>query len=260
MEPSTKVLQRHLQAFLARTVGHPGALKSPPGCADRVEMTTTTPPGVFASRCDSEKTCQNEIVARFRKFLAGCACWVDGSPPLCEFEKHRMRTDKPLQVGKYAWAWSERTGKYVGCSFWSVAAFKAFQRCTHENRHWSLRRIEIYAQQRARGELQLQHEHVFPRRDWKRLVNPTIGNPRTLEEAWNLLDTYCQGCVVTLEEHRKLRSHGDPDNPWLRYWDTGIQLLENPAWSERHRRWIREAGLVSIGQMAVLAAEEPEGS
>jgi hypothetical protein len=171
-----------------------------------------------------------------------------------------MRTDKPLQAGKYAWAWSERTGKYVGCSFWSVVALEAIQRWFHENPHWNVRRIETHAQKRARGGLQLQHEHVFPRRDWKRLVNPTIGNPRTLEEAWDLLDAYCQGCVVTLEEHRKLRSRGNPDNPWLRYRGTGIQLLENPAWSERHREWIREAGLVPFGQMAILPAEEPEDS
>lgn len=198
---------------------------------------------LFASHCENATACQDEIVRCFARFLAGEPVRVDGGPPMCGFAKHRMSA-KPLQIGKYSWLWSERTGKYSGCAFWSTAAAEDYRELARDNPATTPHGLDLLAQRITRGLLQLQHEHVFPRQDLKRRVNPTLGQARSHEEAWDLLDRYCQGCVVTREEHLRLPAHGHPSNPWMRYRGLGIRLVDNPAWSERHRGWITEAALV----------------
>lgn len=204
---------------------------------------------LFESKCKTPETCQGRIVEHLDSFLRaghanplGCR-----DTPLCGFGRHNIgKRKKGVTLDAFAWAWSERTGKTRGCQFWSVGAAESLEALRQERPYLSLPKLEREAQRTCRGKDQLQHEHVFPRLEWRKFMTPRVGRSDSRsEELYALLDQYCQGCVVTLEEHLSLNGcQHDPDNPWLRYSGTNIKLVENTAWSTRHRQCIEEAGLI----------------
>ena len=185
--------------------------------------------------------------AAIARFLHDYLCegTVRAVPVLSHGPKIRLdRGREPL--GQSAWKWSEVWGKYVGCSYWSLAAVGAFEEVALHHPTRSPSAIARLACKRARGSQQLQHEHVFPRKAWRALMNRHVGlwQENQLDELVALLDRYCVGCIVTAREHRELTDRPDCDNPWTRYVGSSIQLAPNPAWPEPHKSWIQEAGLV----------------
>jgi hypothetical protein len=107
------------------------------------------------------------------------------------------------------WAWTEFEGKYVGCKYWSEAAWK------------------IREQQDS-----LVHEHVMPK---SLVIQRLLGLfPNATESSVNqLLDTYCKGAVITKHEDARLNSQGlrskmptdwDEADVWARYKCVGIAL------------------------------------
>jgi hypothetical protein len=150
-------------------------------------------------------------------------------------------------LGQVSWKWSELTGKYDGCQFWSVGAAQLVTSLAEQRPWLQLRGACKAAFKRDCQPDSIQHEHVFPRVDWCLMMRSYVRSEQQLStaELVDLLDRYCMGCVVTRSEHEQLTYRpSDRTNPWTRYSRTSIKLVENPAWSARHRAWIMEAGLM----------------
>ena len=166
------------------------------------------------------------------------------SPDL-DLRSGRLRLDRGREpIDQCAWKWSEVTGKYVGCAYWSVEAARSFLDFRSGALQTSLWKAGRSAAKRRRGARQLQHDHVFPRRNWFDLMSPLVGDEYRLRDCdiRNSLEHYCIGCVVTREEHGRLNcEEGDQINPWRRYARAGVRLINNPEWPDQHRRWIHEA-------------------
>ena len=106
------------------------------------------------------------------------------------------------------WVWTEFEGKYVGCEYWSEAAW------------------EIRSQQKM-----LVHEHVIPRNIViQRLLDLSIATASSVNE---LLASLCRGAVITKHEDARLDSLGlrskmpagwDETDVWARYKLAGIAL------------------------------------
>ena len=153
------------------------------------------------------------------------------------------------------WKWSEATGKYVGCPFWSVRAEEIFKAelerrfdsdSTSLDDAWNLG--EELSRRRKYGDRALTHEHVFPRAELSRILHRASLFPQYTRDAdalENLFRRLAIGCVVLESEHRQLSQMGDPENPWKRYTrGVRIAVVNNPLWREDHREMIEEAGLV----------------
>jgi len=155
-----------------------------------------------------------------------------------------------------AWKTSEVYGKYVGCPFWSVAARNRFVAC------WSPivrgRPRSPYALGHDLGRqlweaLQLQHEHVFQRKDfsellveeWPRWVLVSSDEAALDQHIARFLTIYGAGCVVLAGEHDGLAGvPSDRTNPWLRYNRPGRQIYlhdRGDHFPEPHRSLIAEA-------------------
>jgi hypothetical protein len=150
------------------------------------------------------------------------------------------------------WKWTEATGKYVGCQFWSIEAKSLFDAEVEVCGGWPITskvKKTIEAKLQGKGPVpdrKLTHEHVYPIKDMKILLS-NLESPdaaRVLEH----FDRQCVSCVVLESEHKKvMKARGVDGNPWHRYRDAQILLAENPAWPQMQRALISAAGLVSQG-------------
>jgi hypothetical protein len=148
-----------------------------------------------------------------------------------------------------SWKWTEATGKYIGCQFWSNGAKALVD--DERNRYGKELYLKEDAWKIAAGFSQrdrlpkssrITHEHVYPRKDFKRLPFHAPNQSRDTIRA--LFDRLCIGCVVLESEHpRKCLDPANPENPWLRYAHAGIKLADNPEWPLLQREMIEEAGL-----------------
>lgn len=143
------------------------------------------------------------------------------------------------------WKWTEATGKYIGCAFWSVGAKLLFDESVASfGTSPSLRdavKIAIGLSQRSRPlDCRITHEHVYPKEALRRLL------PDLKEDIGGLFDRLCVSCVVLESEHKKIDRLGSPneENPWKRYAPAGIKLVDNPEWPPLQRKMIMEAGLL----------------
>jgi len=108
-----------------------------------------------------------------------------------------------------AWEWTEVTGKYKGCPYWTTMAI-----------------IHCLATKSCKG---LRHEHVVPKKVFIDLLFSLA--PPSPEAIRDICDRFLIGVVVTLEEDavlnieygssmpREFSDPASPDyrNPWLRY-------------------------------------------
>jgi len=143
-----------------------------------------------------------------------------------------------------AWKWSETTGKFIGCPFWSVGAKNLFDRevTKYHTRSlqdaWTL--AECLASNARNHDQQITHEHVFPKQHFCTiLISEGTDNMNELRDLFYGLSI---GCVVLESEHRQMPNKANRDNPWRRY-EGIITLVENPAWPEKQKRLIAEAKL-----------------
>jgi hypothetical protein len=170
--------------------------------------------------------------------------------PLLHFGSFNLTKSRPL-ANELVWKWTEATGKYVGCQFWSRNAKAWFDTEVLHAGGWPIapalaRKIERKLSEKSAQGVErppgtrLTHEHVYPIKDMKQRL---YGNTRrTVEELRGLFDSHCVGCVVLESEHD--RFCGDETNPWIRYAKARIKLADNPAWSYKQRQMIVEAGLL----------------
>jgi hypothetical protein len=170
--------------------------------------------------------------------------------PLLHFGNFSLPAKRAL-ANELIWKWTEATGKYTGCQFWSVRAKSLFDRKVESAGGWPITgRFAKTLEQKLSAksadgkpklsEARLTHEHVYPIKDLKLLLGGKDGE--TPGGIRNLLDVRCVSCVVLESEHDRLSGHDL--NPWFRYKDAGIRLVENPAWLDRQRSLILEAGLL----------------
>jgi hypothetical protein len=145
------------------------------------------------------------------------------------------------------WKWTEATGKYVGCQFWSLKAKELFDLEVKDSGGWPVtaklakslgKKLSMKSRPK---DSRLTHEHVYPIKDMKRWLRDQA-NPHR-EEIRNHFERQCIGCVLLESEHD--RSVGNDENPWFRYKHAGIYLALNPAWPDTQRTLILEAGLLS---------------
>ncbi len=114
------------------------------------------------------------------------------------------------------WKWSEATGKYVGCPYWSAKARKLFDKELAEQPHTDRRlrmkdawRVEKILQCSQRDPTQsIAHEHVYPRK----LLKDDLKSPSKTNTAFDLKRLFSRlavGCVVLRSEHNDLARDGD---------------------------------------------------
>ncbi len=151
------------------------------------------------------------------------------------------------------WKRSELTGKYIGCPYWSVSAKALFdaelatlrKSVTLEDAWKIARGLQKRGVTERRS--QLTHEHVFPRKTLVEMLAKQ-GGTTTPEEVEVLIERFAIGCVILESEHPRTPDSTSIrkflENPWLRYSETGIKLVENPAWPPKHQQMIKDAGLV----------------
>jgi hypothetical protein len=165
--------------------------------------------------------------------------------PLLYYGTFSLPPKRPV-ANELIWKWTEATGKYVGCQFWSLKAKELFDHEVVNCGGWPItasvarllgRKLSKKARPRA---LRLTHEHVYPIKDMKRWLRDHV-NPHR-KEIQNHFERQCIGCVVLESEHP--RAERNDENPWLRYKSVGINLAPNPAWSDTQRALIVEAGLL----------------
>lgn len=118
------------------------------------------------------------------------------------------------------WVWTESSGKFNGCPYWTDAAIRRFK------------------QERSRK--RLRHEHVVPK---KVVIDMLFGLKKpTAVSLREILDKYLIGVVVTKEEDDRLNvEYGKSmpeefgnkksesfQDPWLRYRKCGIKVRVMP--------------------------------
>jgi hypothetical protein len=147
-----------------------------------------------------------------------------------------------------AWKWSETTGKFIGCPFWSLSAKTVFDHeiaLLHDpslEDAWKL--SQSLGQKIRKIDQQLTHEHVFPKRFFCEILrNYQPTGIQDINALRALFSRLAIGCVVLESEHppHAPNAWANRDNPWRRY--QGITLVENPAWPEEHKLLIARAGL-----------------
>ena len=152
---------------------------------------------------------------------------------------HYGRLNKRALANELIWKWTEATGKYLGCQFWSLRAKELFDLEVAKGGDPKEAVFMLSKGKRAK-EAKLTHEHVYPIKDMTRWLQ----DRRELDqkEIRTHFEHLCIGCVVLEVEHD--RTSGDHTNPWLRYKRAGIALAPNPAWPRVQRALIEEAGLI----------------
>jgi hypothetical protein len=146
-----------------------------------------------------------------------------------------------------AWKWSEMTGKYIGCQFWSNDARTLFLQKMDGIEYYTIDYAQNVACNLARRNpdinKKITHEHVFPRslfcQELQKLFRDTVPERNKIKTLFSRLAI---GCVVLESEHRKMKdSSPNRVNPWRRY--EGITLVENPNWPKEHQTLIDQAKL-----------------
>jgi hypothetical protein len=113
-------------------------------------------------------------------------------------------------LAETTWVWSEFDGKYCGCRYWSLAAWKL----------------------RDSGEKFI-HEHLVPK---KVIIDLLMGVKKpSRSSVRKVLESFCIGVVVTVEEDRRLNALGlrskmpddwDGINALARYEAAGIGIRD----------------------------------
>ena len=176
----------------------------------------------------------------------------DRTIPELHYGTYPLRAGKNIDTSLDAllWKYSELTGKYCGCQFWSEGAKRLFEEKLSEHANGrkptpdDARRVAAILSKKIRGEQQLVHEHVFPRAELRKRL---LSDRDTLLASGLLavtLERIAIGCIVLRSEDRLLKNRDrDYDNPWRRY--TGrIKLAENKYWPIPHRELIAAAELL----------------
>jgi hypothetical protein len=108
------------------------------------------------------------------------------------------------------WKYSEASGKYQGCRYWSVGALAS------KKKHGRI----VTSKLKYEGEA-LRHEHLYPRAsqiaELFALSNPSV------EVVQGRLQELNIGVVVTEAEHRLLPKEGNAAKPWTRYELAGVR-------------------------------------
>jgi hypothetical protein len=127
--------------------------------------------------------------------------------------KNLHRGTQQAVIDNILWVWSEFDGKYKGCKYWSAKALSSVNKPK-----------------------KLIHEHLVPRKMLREMIFD-LNNPSS-DELYKILDTWCIGVVVTVDEDRnlnklKLRSsmpqNWDKENKWSRYIEAGIKISAEPT-------------------------------
>ena len=164
---------------------------------------------------------------------------------------HFSLSGKRKVANELIWKWTEASGKYVGCQFWSLKAKKLFDLEVADCGGWPItmkaaRHLESKLSKKSRPkDSRLTHEHVYPIEDMKSWLRNQGKLNR--DEIRNHFERQCVGCVVLESEHD--RKHGDDQNPWLRYNIAGITLAQNSAWLDAQRVLIDEVGLIESSKL-----------
>jgi len=191
---------------------------------------------------------EQEIERDKKRILAHLAEYLRTGVPSFDLRLNngRLRGDgKRDLLSQISWMWSEVRGKVVGCPFWSVAAANRLAELAKRFPRWSSLNLGREAQRRIHGPVQLQHEHVYPRKDWKTMIVPhVVLQPLGEDDLRALMHRYCIACIVTKAEHGELPPNGEDRNPWLRYRGTSIRLVPNPSWQPVHHSWIDDAQIL----------------
>jgi hypothetical protein len=142
------------------------------------------------------------------------------------------------------WKWTEATGKYVGCPYWSVRAKSLFDEvaATFKEKLSLTEAVKLADRLSAKGlESRIIHEHVYPRGDLRKLLRRPGANVR------DLLERLGVSCVVLGSEDRAIARGGIKceENPWKRYTATEVKLVDNPEWPKEQRDMITDAGLLA---------------
>lgn len=147
------------------------------------------------------------------------------------FSPHKKRTI----ADELTWKWSETTGKFIGCPFWSLDAKSMFDREMDKLSNpylqdaWKL--ADCLSVSSRNHNQQLTHEHVFPRQWFCKILSSENINDRN--ELESLFSRLAVGCVVLESEHRRMPNTNNRNNPWKRYQGI-ITLAKNPATGGEH--------------------------
>jgi hypothetical protein len=169
---------------------------------------------------------------------------------LCGSYPERAGKSVKASLDALLWKYSELTGKYCGCQYWSVKAKALFDE--HLDRYLNgrfptpgdARKIVRVLQKKSQDYNQrIVHEHVFPRAQLVRLLME-LKVPPAKESLDKLMRRLATGCVVLGSEDNLLDKYkGNCDNPWLRYKGL-IKLAENKKWEPLHQDLIKKAELL----------------
>ena len=177
--------------------------------------------------------------------------------PQLHYGSYPVRAEKNVDASLDAlhWKYSELTGKYCGCQYWSAEAKALFEKSLDGHGRnptpKEVREIIRCLQKKTRKEdpadlrkLRIEHEHVFPRAD---LRGKLLQDRDALLASGCLkavIDRLATGCVVLKSEHDLVdKIPGDDSNPWLRYKGL-IRLAENKNWDPLQQDLIEKAGLL----------------
>jgi hypothetical protein len=203
----------------------------------------------YANHIEVE-TLRNNIVENVRRCLESGQQITNPDPPLyLYYGSYNLRGNKDVRatLNELIWKYSELTGKYCGCHYWSVKARSLFDKELLEYMNGGKPtledacRVSVCLRPKTRvKEKRIVHEHVFPR---KQLVDLLLEMDvhSTFDCVKTIIEQLAMGCVVLESEHPK--KTGDCNNPWLRYKDN-IMLVDNKNWSLSQRKLIEEAELV----------------
>jgi len=187
---------------------------------------------------------RRSLVRYLRDYLA---TGVAAEPPQLHASHKQLRIDERREpIGQVSWKWSELSGKYAGCPFWSTEALRVV---VGLDARWPGRTLKRVCERVSKGYFleSIQHESVFPRLEWVARLQALVGTDAVPSEPEleALLDCFSVGCVLTRAQVDEVGSRpSNADNPWLRFQGTSIRLLPNPAWTEPQRTSIHAAGLL----------------
>lgn len=185
----------------------------------------------------------------------------DEKIPKLHYGSYPQRAGKDMNASLDAlhWKYSELTGKYCGCQFWSEGAKRLFEGKLLEYANGrapapnDAGRVANFLSKKIHGEYQLVHEHVFPRAELRKRMlldrDALLASGRLAET----LERIAIGCIVLESEHKLLKNREcDYDNPWRRY--TGkIRLVENQNWPASQRELIAAAGLLRASPSTITS-------
>ena len=105
------------------------------------------------------------------------------------------------------WKYSELTGKYCGCQFWSDSAKRLFEMKLLEHLNGRLstskdaRLVAACLSKKSQGGNQLVHEHVFPRAELRTKLLLDRETPLGSQYLVATIERLAVGCVVLGSEH-----------------------------------------------------------